>query len=378
VISQQRQILPRFSIVVLAALVLSFAPILSNAWSRELIPDEASPFQSWLDEDVTYIITTAEREAFLDLTTNEDRSQLIEQFWLRRDPTPDTPENEFKQEHYRRITYANEHFGGANPGWKSDRGRIYIIWGKPDKIDSDPDCVNTSKLAAEIGEVFAGCPAHEVWHYNYIEEVGAHQDLLFVDASASGTLNLIVDTAKRNAIFDPYGYYVSDEPEIAAGMERLKSHYSDFDLRAVNLKELEEAISAGIGRHDLAFTYRSDSIRATKFTTIVPITIEVPDREFNFHDDEGIATARINLFGRITTPDGAVADIFENSIVRKLPEKPDDLGQTKVPKYQYMALLRPGIYRLEIVVQDVASGKVGMISAALRVSTFENSHVAAP
>ena len=343
-----------------------------------MIPDEASPFQSWLDEDVAYIITTAERAAFLELTTNEDRSQFIEQFWLRRDPTPDTPENEFKQEHYRRIVYANEHFGGANPGWKTDRGRIYIIWGKPDKIDSDPDCARTSKLAAEIGEVLAGCPAHEVWHYNYIEEVGVNQNLLFVDANASGTLNLIADTAKRNSIFDPYGYYVTDDPEIVAEMKRLKSHVHDFELSAAKFKELEETISAGIGRHELAFTYRSDSIRATKFTTIVPIAIEVPDREFNFHDEEGIATARINLVGRITAANGAVADIFEKSIVRKLPEKPSDLGQTNVPTYQYMALLRPGIYRLEIVVQDAASGKVGMINAALRASIFEDSHVTAP
>jgi GWxTD domain-containing protein len=355
------------------ALILSFAPV---AASHSV--DDASPFQSWLDEDVAYIITPAERAVFLQLTSDEERSRFIEQFWLRRDPTPDTRENEFKQEHYRRIVFANEHFGTAIPGWKSDRGRIYIIWGKPDEIDSDPDCVHASKLATEIGEVFGGCPAHEVWHYNYIEEVGVDQNLLFVGTAGSGTLSLVVDPAKRCAIGDPYGCYGLDDAPIGQEMERLKSHVPDFELPALRLKELEEAVTAGIARHELPFNYHSDSIRATKFTTIVPITIEVPDREFNFHDEDGTATARINLFGRITEPDGTVADIFEDSIIRKLPEKSDDSGQTKVPIYQYMALLRPGSYQLQIVVQDVASRKVGMLNTALRVSTFENSHVALP
>jgi GWxTD domain-containing protein len=377
VTSLQRQVLPRFSIVVLGALVLSLAPILSSASSLKSIPDDSSPFQSWLDEDVAYIIATAERAAFLQLSTDEERSQFIEQFWLRRDPTPDTAENEFKQEHYRRIVYANEHFGAIIPGWKSDRGRVYIIWGTPDQIDSDSDCVKTSKLTAKLGKVLAACPPHEVWHYNYIDGIGANEDLTFVDITRSGNLRLVWDSTEENLILNPYGELAAYRQAIAAETEHLKSHLSDLELPTVKFKALEEAITTGIGRYELPFTYRSDSIRATKFTMIVPIIIEVPDREFNFHDEEGIATARINLLGRIIAADGTVADTFENSIVRKLPEIPGDSGQTKIPIYQYMALLRPGGYQLEIVVQDVASGKVGMINTALRVSTFENSHVGA-
>ncbi len=97
-----------------------------------------TPYRKWLNEDVAYIITDEERAAFKRLQTDEEREQFIEQFWLRRDPTPDTVENEFKEEHYRRIAYANEHYASGIPGWKTDRGRIYITYGPPDEIESHP------------------------------------------------------------------------------------------------------------------------------------------------------------------------------------------------------------------------------------------------
>src|SRR2546423_10924975 len=88
-----------------------------------------SAYRQWLTEDVTYIISPDERNAFLQLDTNEEREQFIEQFWLRRSSNPDLPENAFKEEQYRRIAYANEHFASGIPGWKTDRGRMYIMWG---------------------------------------------------------------------------------------------------------------------------------------------------------------------------------------------------------------------------------------------------------
>src|SRR5437588_807692 len=95
-------------------------------------------YKKWLEQDVRYIITDEERSAFMKLSNDEERDQFIEQFWLRRDPTPDTEENEYKEEHYRRIAYANEHFAAGIPGWKTDRGRIYITFGPADTTDSHP------------------------------------------------------------------------------------------------------------------------------------------------------------------------------------------------------------------------------------------------
>jgi len=94
--------------------------------------------KKWLDQDVRWIITDEERSAFMQLSNEEERENFIEAFWQRRDPTPDTEENEFKEEHYRRIAYANEHFAAGIPGWKTDRGRIYIVFGPADEIESHP------------------------------------------------------------------------------------------------------------------------------------------------------------------------------------------------------------------------------------------------
>ena len=103
-----------------------------EALKKELL----TPYKKWMDEDVVYIISDEERKAFKQLNTDEEREQFVEQFWLRRDPTPDTEENEFKEEHYRRIAYANEHFASGIPGWRTDRGRIYIQYGPPDEIEA--------------------------------------------------------------------------------------------------------------------------------------------------------------------------------------------------------------------------------------------------
>lgn len=109
------------------------------AASLQTTPKEAPmPWKLWLDEDVAYLITPEERRGFINLQSDQEREQFIEHFWLRRDPTPETDENEFMEEHYRRIAYANEHYAAHAPGWKSDRGRIYITYGPPDEIESHP------------------------------------------------------------------------------------------------------------------------------------------------------------------------------------------------------------------------------------------------
>jgi GWxTD domain-containing protein len=201
---------PLIATAILGILAMSFATASesqsdkSNAsWSKSSGVAVAI-FQSWLDEDVAYIISPAERLLASKLTSDQERAQFSEFFWQLRDPTPDTPENEFKQEHYRRIAYSNVNFGNTSPGWKTDRGRIYIIWGKPDKINPDPDCIEVSKATEYVSGGSPGCPAHEVWHYNYIEAVGNNQELVFLDVSNSGDYKLVVDPAKKNAIWSPF------------------------------------------------------------------------------------------------------------------------------------------------------------------------------
>src|SRR5580658_5451736 len=151
---------------------------------NQLKKELESPYKKWLDEDVTYIITSEERHSFLHLATNEEREQFIEAFWQRRNPDPDSPENTFKEEHYRRIAYANEHFASGIPGWKTDRGRIYIMWGPADEVQSHPSGGSYERPAEEGGGETSTYP-FEDWRYRYLEGIGENVILEFVDPTMS-------------------------------------------------------------------------------------------------------------------------------------------------------------------------------------------------
>ena len=139
--------------------------------AKSLKQELSKTYRKWLDEDVSYIISDEERKAFKQLSNDEERDQFIEAFWQRRDPTPDTEENEFKEEHYRRIAYANEHFAAGIPGWRTDRGRIYVMYGPADEIDSHPSGGTYERPIEEGGGSTSTYP-FEDWRYRYLEGIG--------------------------------------------------------------------------------------------------------------------------------------------------------------------------------------------------------------
>src|ERR1700683_3961191 len=164
----------------------------------------ATPYKKWLNEDVAYIITDEERAAFKATNNDEEREQFIEQFWLRRDPTPDTEENEFKEEHYRRIAYANEHYASGIPGWKTDRGRIYIIYGPPDEIESHASGGTYERPMEEGGGETSTYP-FEQWRYRYLEGIGTNIIIEFVDPSMSGEYHMTMDPSEKEALLSVPG-----------------------------------------------------------------------------------------------------------------------------------------------------------------------------
>src|ERR1700732_340511 len=157
--------------------------------ARKTLKELDSQYRQWLNEDVIYIISPEERNAFLQLDTNEEREQFIEQFWLRRSSNPDLPDNDFKEEHYRRIAYANAHFASGIPGWRADRGRIYITFGPPDEIDSHPSGGTYERPFAEGGGETSTYP-FEDWRYRYIEGIGNDVEIEFVDTTLSGEYHM--------------------------------------------------------------------------------------------------------------------------------------------------------------------------------------------
>src|SRR3984885_3555897 len=166
---------------------------------KALEKELAGPWKKWLDEDVRYIITDEERQSFKRLKTDEERQQFVEQFWLRRDPTPDTEENEYKEEHYRRIAYANDHYASGIPGWKTDRGMIYIKYGPPDEIDSHPSGGSYERPIEEGGGETSTFP-FEDWRYRYLEGIGTNIQIEFVDTTMSGEYHMSTDPEEKDAL----------------------------------------------------------------------------------------------------------------------------------------------------------------------------------
>src|ERR1700726_4355244 len=166
---------------------------------KELFKELNPQYKKWLDEDVIYIISPEERSAFVHLQTNEEREQFIEAFWQRRNPDPDSPENTFKEEHYRRIAYTNEHYASGIPGWKTDRGRIYIIWGPPDEIEDHPTGGLYNRPMSEGGGSTTTYPYAD-WRYRYMEGLGNNIIIEFVDTTGTGEYHISIDPGEKDAL----------------------------------------------------------------------------------------------------------------------------------------------------------------------------------
>src|SRR5271170_333558 len=273
-----------------------------------------TPYKQWLNEDVVYIISPDERNAFLQLATNEEREQFIEQFWLRRSGNPDLPDNDFKEEHYRRIAYANEHFASGIPGWKTDRGRMYIMWGPADEVDSHPTG-GTYDRPIDQGGGSTTTYAWEQWRWRYLEGIGENIELEFVDPSGSGEYHLTMDPSEKDALLHVPGAGLSllesmglasksdrfsrsdgtNLPTTMGGTPSSMDEFNRLDLYAkvnkppeVKFKDLEAIVTARIVRDQLKFTYRTDFMKVTNDTVLVPVTIQVSNGQLNFQSKDGI------------------------------------------------------------------------------------------
>ncbi len=362
-----------------------------------------TPYRQWLNEDVIYIISPDERNAFLQLATNEEREQFIEQFWLRRSSNPDLPDNDFKEEHYRRIAYANEHYASGIPGWKTDRGKMYIIWGPPDEIDSHPTGGTYDRPMEEGGGSTTTYP-WETWRWRYLEGIGENIILEFVDPSGSGEFHMTMDPSEKDALLHVPGAGLSlmEEMGLASKADRFTrsdgtnlpttmggtpssmDEFNRLELFAkvqrppdVKFKDLEAIVTARIVRDQLRFNWRTDFLKVTNDTVLVPVTVQVPNSQLSFQNKDGIHSATLNVFGRITTLTGRVVQTFEEAVSRDFP---DSLFQQSVKLqsiYQKSVPLRPGLYRLDLVIKDVQSGNVGVVNTRLAVPRYEDEKLEA-
>src|SRR5713226_6505783 len=365
---------------------------------KKSLKELEGPYKQWLSEDVIYIISPEERSAFLQLATNEEREQFIEQFWLRRSGNPDLPDNDFKEEHYRRIAYANEHYASGIPGWKTDRGHMYIVWGPPDEIETHPTGGTYDRPMEEGGGSTSTYP-WETWRWRYLEGIGENIILEFVDPSGSGEYHLTMDPSEKDALLHVPGaglsllesmgmasktdrFTRSDGTNLPTTMggtpssmdefNRLEQYSKAFRPPAVKYKDLEAIVTARIVRDQVHFTYRTDYLKVTNDTVLVPVTVQIPNNQLSFDNKDGVHSATMNIFGRVSTLTGRVVQTFEDPVSRDFPESLFQRSLKLQSIYQKAVPLRPGLYRLDIVIKDVKSGNVGVINTRLQVPRYDD------
>jgi GWxTD domain-containing protein len=372
---------------------------------RKLEKELATPYKKWLDEEVPYIITGEERSAFLQLQTNEEREQFIEAFWQRRDPTPDTVENEFKEEHYRRIAYANERFSSGIPGWRTDRGRMYIMWGPPDSIESHSSGSTYNRPMSEGGGQTT-VYGFDDWNYHYMEGIGQNITIEFVDPTGTGEYHITMDPGEKDAmshvpgggpsLLESMGLSTqaarftrsdgSTAPVGPGGTSGLESQNEFTRLEQfakvqapppVKFKDLEEVVSSRILRNQISFDYRFDFMRITGDTILVPVTVQIQNKQMTFRERDGVQTASLNLFGRITSMTGRIIQTFEDVIQRDFPNSLLEPSLKGFSIYQKAVPLRPGLYKLDLVIKDVNSGNVGVVNTRLAVSPIPDDKLEA-
>jgi GWxTD domain-containing protein len=362
---------------------------------RNIKPELKKAYKDWLEKDVAYVITDEERKAFKKLQTDDERERFIEEFWRRRDPDPDTDENEFKEEYYERVAYANEHFSSGIPGWKSDRGRIWIMYGKPDERETHPMGGQYERPSYEGGGSTSTYP-FEIWFYRYIAGVGSGVEIEFVDPTGSGEYRIARNPNEKDALLyvPGAGLTLSEQLGLSDKSDRVAyangignpnyqreqdSPFSRLQLIAdlsrppqVKFNDLATAVNTGvIEENPLNFDVRVDFFRQSDERVITAFTIQAENRDLVFQDSGGLQQARMNIFGRITSVAGRRVGIFEDPVVTTAT--PQELTEAKDRKsaYQKALPLPPGTYKVDVIVRDVASGATGIRHIGFTVPRYD-------
>ena len=371
---------------------------------KQLQKELEGPWKKWMNEDVAYIITDEEKQAFKRLKTDEERQQFVEQFWLRRDPTPDTEENEFKEEHYRRIAYANDHYASGIPGWKADRGMIYIKYGPPDEIDSHPSGGSYERPIEEGGGETSTYP-FEDWRYRYIENIGTNIMIEFVDASMSGEYKIATDPEEKDALLYVPGagltqaeqmgmadktqrFNRTDGTHLGTGTQPLPESMNEFTRieqyaklqapPAIKFKDLEAAVESKIRYNTLPMLVRADYIRVTDSTVLTSISIKFKNNDLQYKTKDNASQATINIYGRITSLTRRPVNWFEDTVVAgPFPAEMLQNAMNGAQLYSKTIPLAPGTYRLNIVAKDIVGNTMNNYEIALNVPHYDEDQLGA-
>ena len=350
-----------------------------------------------------WIITDTEAQAFKHLSNDEERDSFIENFWQRRNPNPDSPDNEYRDEIYARIAYANEHFAAGKPGWMTDRGHIYIAYGKPDDIDSHPSGGEYQRPMEEGGGETATFP-FEMWHYRYIEGIGDNIDLEFVDTCQCGDYHYTIDRSEKDALKHvPNAGLTQAEEEWAGGQEgpvlrrrRLRgtgrwpddasrtrtSSSTGIDLAAkimapppIKFQDLEQFMASSkiLTGPPFLFDVRTDYVKVTNDTVIVPITVQIKNSDITFNTKDGVSVGKVEIQGRVSNMTHKIIQTFGDPLEVDSPSELLAAKQKAASVHQWALALRPGLYKVDIVIKDVNNpDHIGRWTRSLNVPKYDD------
>jgi len=363
-------------------------------------------YKTWLNQEVPYIITDEERKAFTSLSNDEERDAFIENFWLRRNPNPDSPENEFREEHYRRIAYANEHFAAGKPGWKTDRGHIYIAYGKPDDIDAHPSGGSYDRPADEGGGTTTTFP-FEIWHYRYLEGIGENIDIEFVDSCQCGDYHFTIDRSEKDALLNVPGAGLTQWEEMnhkdktdrfnGSGIEKIgggpmadAQQGKEFDRIEMAAKLFApppikfKDLDAFVSEHKLLtgpvfpFDVRTDFVKVTEGMDMVPITLQIKNRDITFSTKDGVSKGMVNVLMKVTTITGKTVQTQEETVEVDEPAELLEKSLDRQSVYWKALPLVPGLYRLDIAIKDVNNpDHIGYYGRGIEVPVYHDEKLGA-
>ena len=361
---------------------------------RNVKPELKDAYKRWLNTDVAYIITKDEKRAFMALTTDEERENFIENFWRRRDPNPDTEENEYREQYYERIAYANEHFSSGIPGWKTDRGRIYIAWGKPDSIETHPTGGAYDRPSWEGGGSTTTYP-FEVWWYRHLDNVGDGIEIEFVDPTGTGEYRLARDANEKDAMRNVPGAGLTTAEQLGLAdkgdrllglnqggfqreqdtpfrrMEIITNLQRPPQVKFSDLAGVAGGDSGILDNNPLDFDLRIDFFRQSDTQVIATFTIQTDNKELLFKNVGGLEQAKLNVFGRITAVSGKRSGIFEDSVTTSATSVELADLRDKKSVYQKAVALTPGTYKVDVVVRDVETGNRGLVNMGFTVPRYD-------
>jgi GWxTD domain-containing protein len=361
-----------------------------------------SVYKRWIDEDVRWIITDEERKVFNNLKNDDEREQFIEQFWFRRDPDPDTDVNEYREEYYQRIAYANEHYTSGIPGWKTDRGRIYIMFGKPDEIESHPSGGSYDRPAWEGGGTTSTYP-FETWWYRYLEGVGSDVEIEFVDPTGSGEYRIARSPDEKDALlYTPNaGLTLSEQLGLTSKADRIaygglgggNMNNQLFGQRAKDNPFEKLDLLAKLSRppkvkfNDLAGLAESDlpkpsfdvlnaamsisMLKVTENAVMTSFTVQMENQDLVYKEVGGLPQATVNIYAKITNVSGKRAGLFEDPVTSSFTPEALAVGQQQKSAYEKNIVLPPGNYKVDLVVRDVVSGKTAVLKQGFAVPRYE-------